>query len=235
MKLKGIFGKGSGKLGNAVFAVSGGEQLVKEYNPRVSNPNTPAQVEQRAKFKLMSQLAAVFAPAIAFKKDGLTSARNKFVAANIGKVVYAENNARLAFVNIDLTGGNVSFPMPSINVGAGGNVSISLSEAPAESVKAVVYAIVDVTGGNDCSMEKVVMVSTPGAGNTFPTQVTLKNGVKFVYGYGVIESNNSESVGFGNLIGDYNDEEVILNIQKLVKSAGALFTKSSCNTDQVES
>ena len=79
MKLNGFVGKGTGKLGSSVFAVSGGEQIVRQYNPNVSNPNTDAQVAQRAKFKLMSQLAAVLAPGLAFKKDSLVSPRNKFI------------------------------------------------------------------------------------------------------------------------------------------------------------
>ena len=54
MKLNGIVGKGTGKLGASVFAISGGEQIVRQYNPVVSNPNTDAQVAQRAKLKLMS-------------------------------------------------------------------------------------------------------------------------------------------------------------------------------------
>ena len=76
MKLYGLFGKGSGKLGSSVFAISSGEQIVREYNPVVENPNTPAQVEQRAKFKLLSQLASDLASALAFKKEGLVSTRN---------------------------------------------------------------------------------------------------------------------------------------------------------------
>ena len=99
MKQYGLLGKGTGKLGSSVFAISGGEQIVREYNPKVSNPNTALQIEQRAKFKLMSQLAAAFAPFFGFTKKGLTSARNAFVAKNIPLVEYNTTNG--ASVNLD--------------------------------------------------------------------------------------------------------------------------------------
>lgn len=99
MKQYGLLGKGTGKLGSSVFAISGGEQIVREYNPKVSNPNTQLQVEQRAKFKLMSQLAAAFAPFFGFTKKGLISARNAFVAKNIHLVEYDTTNG--ATVNLD--------------------------------------------------------------------------------------------------------------------------------------
>ena len=114
MKLNGFVGKGTGKLGASVFAISGGEQIVRQYNPKVANPNTDAQVEQRAKLKLMSQLAADMATSIAFRKKGLVSARNQFVSVNIGKCTFVnegENKgARIDVNQIDLTGASAAFP-----------------------------------------------------------------------------------------------------------------------------
>ena len=53
-----LFGKVSGKIGAVVFSTSGGQTISREYNPHVSNPNTQAQIDQRARMKLMSQLSA---------------------------------------------------------------------------------------------------------------------------------------------------------------------------------
>lgn len=66
MKLNGFVGKGTGKLGASVFVVRGGEQIVRQYTDKVSNPNTRAQVEQRAKFKLLTQLSAIVRDALAY-------------------------------------------------------------------------------------------------------------------------------------------------------------------------
>lgn len=70
-KQTALFGKVSGKLGAVIFSSSGGETITREYNPKVSNPSTHAQVNQRARMKLMMQLSAVFAPVITFRRVGL--------------------------------------------------------------------------------------------------------------------------------------------------------------------
>ena len=51
MKLVGILGSGSGKLGSSVFSTVAGETVVRQYQPTVANPNTEAQVNQRARMK----------------------------------------------------------------------------------------------------------------------------------------------------------------------------------------
>ena len=61
-KMFGFNGRVSGKMGNAVFRVRSGQQVVTQYNPIVTNPNTEKQQGSRARFKLVSQLAVVFAP-----------------------------------------------------------------------------------------------------------------------------------------------------------------------------
>lgn len=58
MKSTGLFGKNSGRVGGVVYSNYRGEQVVRTYQPRVSNPSTPKQVAQRAKFKLVSQISA---------------------------------------------------------------------------------------------------------------------------------------------------------------------------------
>lgn len=103
MKLNGFVGKGTGKLGSSVFAISGGEQIVREYNPNVSNPSTDAQVAQRAKLKLMSQLAASLSSALAFRKNGLVSARNQFVSKNIALCSFENDKADVDVTGISLT------------------------------------------------------------------------------------------------------------------------------------
>lgn len=114
MKLNGIFGKGSGKMGSAVFAINGGEQIVREHNPRISNPKTQAQIEQRAKFKLLLQIAADLSPALFFKKKGLVSARNQFVSANMPICEYANGEAQVSVSSLRLSTSN-SY-LPSIQV-----------------------------------------------------------------------------------------------------------------------
>lgn len=81
-KLQGIVGGLSGKLGNAVFRQRYGQTVASQYQPVVANPNTKAQSDNRTAFKLISQLAAVLAPAIAITRTGAVSSRNGFTSVN---------------------------------------------------------------------------------------------------------------------------------------------------------
>lgn len=196
MKLNGFVGKGTGKLGASVFAISGGEQIVRQYNPKVSNPNTDAQAEQRAKLKLMSQLAADMAQSIGFQKNGLVSPRNQFISANIGKCTFANNEAKIQLSAIDLTPGSLVMPYPSIGqLGA-----IQLVGAAPANVTSVIYALYDVAEGYRLSLAEQKIVSVAGEGRTFPTTMENIRGNQICYVYGV-----TGSAGAGMV--DYEDYE----------------------------
>lgn len=109
MKLTGITGTGSGKLGSSVFAVNSGVQLVRQYQPVVSNPSTVAQVEQRAKLKLASQLARDLKQSIAIPRVGLVSSRNLFIKKNFDNITYSKGTASAKLDSIQLTNGGASF------------------------------------------------------------------------------------------------------------------------------
>lgn len=63
-RIQGLVGGMSGKMGNAVFRQRYGQTIVSQYQPVVTNPNTSGQQIARAKFKLITQLAAIMAPAM---------------------------------------------------------------------------------------------------------------------------------------------------------------------------
>lgn len=106
MKSTGLFGKNSGRVGGVVYSNYRGEQIVRAYQPKVSNPNTKGQVAQRAKFKLVSQVGASlgreikmsFVPSVAKETP-----RNAFVKAMLKKSVYSNNQASLPIEDIVLT------------------------------------------------------------------------------------------------------------------------------------
>lgn len=56
-KIYGINGKITGKVGNTVFAVDGGIQVARQYNPIVANPRTALQVSQRQRVALAGQIS----------------------------------------------------------------------------------------------------------------------------------------------------------------------------------
>lgn len=86
-------------MGNAVFRARSGQQVVTQYNPIVANPNTAAQQNGRARFKLVSQLAVVFAPYL----RGFGSFIIKTRAEKSSKGVNKSINAAFVGVNYKLT------------------------------------------------------------------------------------------------------------------------------------
>lgn len=109
----GITGNLSGKMGSAVFRVREGQQVVTQYNPIVKNPNSEGQQAQRAKFKLMSQLAAVMGPGFGTlsvtkrKTKGKPSQRNAFTQINFPLATVTSEDqtmvAKIAMEDLKLT------------------------------------------------------------------------------------------------------------------------------------
>lgn len=81
-KVNGLQGGVSGKLGNTVFRQRYGQTIAAQYQPNVENRRTTSQVDQRAKFKLLTQLSSVLEPVIAIPRQGAVSGRNQFVSIN---------------------------------------------------------------------------------------------------------------------------------------------------------
>ena len=63
-RIYGLNGIVRGRQGNNVFSVQNGTQVLKEYQPVVSNPRTSGQQEQRAKFALAGKMSGA-TPALA--------------------------------------------------------------------------------------------------------------------------------------------------------------------------
>ena len=112
-------------MGAAVFRVREGQQVVTQYNPIVKNPNTVGQQTQRAKFKLMSQLAAVMSPGFGTmsvttrKAKGKPSQRNAFSQLNFPLVeVTSEDEtvtAKIPMEQVKLTSSFRDLPAMTIS------------------------------------------------------------------------------------------------------------------------
>lgn len=225
MKLNGIIGKGSGKLGSSVFAISGGSQIVREYNPVVSNPNTDAQVAQRAKLKLMSQLGAVLAPAMGFNKQGLVSARNQFVSKNIGLATYTNDQASVKLLELQLTPSNVSFPELSVT-GATDTISVALAAAAGGEIKRVAYFVCRQTDNDQLEYVASKIVTEAGAGNTFPTTFSVGGGNFVVYAYGIKDNSVNATIRYEDYVAGQGDDFAAVDVVALFRSADYAFTKS---------
>lgn len=101
-KVNGLQGVISGKLGNTVFRNRYGKTIAAQYQPNVENRRTDTQVAQREKFKMMNQIAALMAPAIAIPRNGGQTARNQFVQDNIKLIESVPNSVEKRFNALDM-------------------------------------------------------------------------------------------------------------------------------------
>lgn len=110
MKVTGVDGKQVGKLAGRVYFVNHGVNVSREYSGSVSNPNTAAQVGQRSRFKLASQVSAALSSVIVIPRKGILSPRNLFVKKNMGLFYGTAQGAQVSYENLQITNGSMGLP-----------------------------------------------------------------------------------------------------------------------------
>ena len=199
MKLHGIGGVGTGKLGSMVYSVRNGQQIVRQYNPIVANPSTEAQVEVRSKMKLMSQLAAIVAPVIAISAEGLKTKRNLFISRNYSLAGYNNNVANIDMGSVQLTKSNTAFPPFQVDRSNGTSIAIQLSEDANNLFDRVVYCAVISQADGSLRLWDSVLVTEGGAGGLFPATMPYTPNAIAVYGYGIRANNDDAKAAYENL------------------------------------
>lgn len=184
MKIQGLIGSGSGKLGNTVFRTSGGVQVVAQYQPNVANPSTTAQVNQRAKLKLLSQIAAALSPAIVIPKDGNVSSRNLFIKRNFKQASATSGVAQLTYENLQLTNGNAGLPNIVASRDGSKAINVSLNGDASASVDRVVYIEYRKSDENHLQYVDSKIISVAGEDGAFRTSMpyVAQDVVLFAYG-----------------------------------------------------
>lgn len=198
MKLVGILGSGSGKLGSSVFSTVAGETVVRQYQPTVANPNTEAQVNQRARMKLMSQIAASLAPVIAIPKDGLKSSRNLFIKKNFDASSANDGVAQITIENVQLTSGNAGLPAIEITRSLATGLTVRLAERADGAVTRVVYIAYSKTSEQTLQYMQSIIVESAGADGTFPGSMIYLAGDVVVFAYGMKDLNAKATAKYAN-------------------------------------
>ena len=227
MKLAGISGKGRGRLGTMVFSSSAGEQIVRQYQPNVSNPNTAAQVAQRAKFKLMAQVAAAVSGEIIIPRDGLQSPRNLFQKKNFGLVSTSGDTATLQYEGLQFTAGNVAIPAVSATRDANG---IGVALAAAANVSRVVYLAYRKSAQGTLQFASSTIVDTAGDANTFPTTLATISGEAVIYAYGMRDLSASATAKYGDYSVSDGTALATLVLSRTLSSSDYQFTRTSGTT-----
>lgn len=212
-KLSGIFGKGTGKIGNVVLAINHGEQIAREYNGKPTNPKSQAQTESRARLKLMSQLSAVMAADIAIQRIGAKSGRNLFVKQNYPLTYIEDNAASIDLDRIQLTKSVVGLVSFGADRTDGQFINVALTADGSADVNRVVY--IAYVKQPDQSLRKLgsVVATEKGVNGTFPAALPYTANAVVVMAYGIRDISEKASVIFGNMIAPTSEE-----VAKLVAS-----------------
>lgn len=205
-KQTSLFGKISGKLGAVVFSTSGGETISREYNPNVANPSTQAQVDQRARMKLMSQLSAALSPVLAMTKDGLVSKRNKFTKLNFPASYALNGIAQITYENVQLTEGNTALPAISAMGAIDSNkmtIDGGFEQAPTATINRVVYCLFRKSneGKLEYVLSKIVSERIVGSNQVFFDVVFQNMPVAeyVLFAYGMSDTSERATASYGNL------------------------------------
>lgn len=226
MKLSGIAGKGSGKLGSNVYAVSGGEQIVRQYNPVVANPSTPAQVVQRSRLKLASQIAAAMADVIAIPKSGLVSSRNAFMKRNFDLFVGSENGASCQYAKLQLTGSAIGLPAVNAEKSDAQTLSIELASSATAVASRVIYNVFAKTTEQQLMLIASRVVTDSGENGTFPLEVTTSATELVVYAYGMRDMSSTASAKYGNYHVQSGEDIAKLVANRKLSAADFTFTQT---------
>lgn len=205
-RVTSLYGKTTGKIGSIVFSTSGGQTIAREYNPNVANPNTVAQVNQRARMKLMSQLSASLSPVLAMTKDGLVSKRNKFTKINFPASYALNGIAQITYENVQITEGNNALPALTAEGAVSGStmeISLGMSAEPSATISRVVYCLFKKS--NEGKLEYITsqIVTTRWESGMTMSFITTFEGLPVaeyvVFAYGMSDTSEKAAATYGNL------------------------------------
>lgn len=198
-KLTNLNGKATGKIGAIVYSVSGGQQIAREYQPIVANPNTQPQVENRSKLKLLSQLSANYADSIAIRKVGMISPRNSFISTNYPQAVINGSTVDINLNRVQLTKSNVPMIGFSADRSSGTKIAVVLNESGAAQFDKVVYCAFRKTTSGNLMAAGSVVVEVAGDAGTFAGELPYTADAVVLYAYGVKINSGKANAAFSNL------------------------------------
>lgn len=234
MKLSGIAGTGSGKLGSHVFAAVSGEQVVRQYQPNVSNPNTSKQVDQRAKMKLMSQLSAAMSSVIVIPRQGLKSSRNLFVKKNFSNVMAVSGQALTFLEKIQLTAGSSAFPRVGMERQENDKLSIFVEENIAGQYDRVVFNLFARNEEGELMLVNSIVQENAGTDGDFVTEVDDYDSELFLYAYGMKDTNAKAKAAYGNYIVESGEDIAKLLMSRKLSMSDYEISETSGNSLQVD-
>ena len=202
-RLFGLSGRVTGRKGDTVFSVRKGEQIIRQYNPMVLNPNTEAQTVQRAKMKLSSQLGAIFANVIAIPSEGAKTSRNIFTKINFQYITRDTSvegiKVQADLPNLQLTkSGRSMIPFGVVRDANSGKLICALTQDGKDSFTRVVYVMMAVLSDGTIMYLDSKETKEARESGIFPVQFDDPNENVLVYAYGIQDLNAMASTLFDN-------------------------------------
>lgn len=229
-KVVSLQGVAKGKVGSMVYSVAGGQMVARSYQPNVSNPNTQAQVDQRAKMKLMSQIAAALAPVIVIPKEGLKSSRNLFIKKNFDNVSATSGVAQLTYENIQLTNGNAGLPAIEVSRSQESGISVNLEERCDAAVSRVVYILYRKTSENTLQYVQSIIVDAAGSEGKFPGTLIYMTGDIVVFAYGMKDLSAKASAKYADYSVQNGEDIAKLALTRRISMSDYQFTRTRGTT-----
>lgn len=199
-KILPLNGKMVGKVGGIVYAVNHGIQTMRAAAESVSNPSTPAQVQSRAKLKLLSQLSASIQSVIAIARDGLKTARNQFTQVNYQYTSFDGDTADIELADIQLTKSNTGLPGFIVDRSSGTAIHVELEESALEMVKRVVYVVLKRNSANVVVPFASVVCNEAGVDGLFPAELPYTAEAISIHAYGIDDRSEVATAKFGDLV-----------------------------------
>lgn len=198
-KITNMVGLAKGKTGAIVYSVRNGQQIARAYNPYVGNPNTPAQVQSRAKLKLLSQVSAAVAPVIAIPRRGAQSPRNLFTKVNYKYTSYAASVANLKLADMQLTDSAVGLEGFIADRTSGTAIHCELQGDMSLLYDAVVWVVIARMSSGQLFPFADALVEEPGIGGTFAVDLPFTEGDVSIHVYGIKTKSAAARAAFANM------------------------------------
>lgn len=227
MKVTGLNGEGVGKIGKEVYSINHGVQIKRKYNPNVSNPSTDAQVGQRSRFKLASQLSAAMQDVIVMPRIGMSSPRNQFVKRNIG-FIYGTNTGAIAmYDSFQLTKGSLAFPLVEVFLRSNQQMTLGLRYEATKVADHVVYNIFQKQDDGNLMLRESVVVDDAGQNGHFNKNVDGVEGDIVVYAYGIKLKSTKAKATYSQYNIVRGEDIARLMASKKLSSSDIVLTKTS--------